>query len=390
MPRPPTTTAGNARPAPAQEVVSALGRGALYCFEDYFVPIRDYGPCIIYVPVGTYLDCPAKLYQRGNYYGVEIDLAPGPQELGVTGAGDWPTLFSRDWLVALCQDMTLDLYQVQNGSIELTPWDVQPVFGSTAEHFSLAFDQSARPVIAWQESDGVHVRQFDELLGHYVFSGPYDGTDPTLLDDASVMYDVSVSDVILFYLSTDRLHLNYRIQSENYATEHSFYDFAQAVVVDAVDPLVYRYQVKYALASGDPDQSSSVDQALRSLLYPVEVEDDLRVKTGPLREGDYALVVAAHTTPPMAATALVGILTDGEYAMPILTASGAAGADATVGALPSGVLTVVVLTGSGSDAAAASIAAIPSADYILTIFTQSLSEGVDGTITTLGDGSYTL
>ena len=367
-----------------------MGTGALYCFEDFFIPIRDYGPCIIYVPVGTYLNCPARLYVRGNYYGVEIDMAAGPQTLAVTGAGTWAEQFSRQWVLVLCEDLSLDLYQVEGSKITSVPWDVAPpVLDASAQHVGLAFDQSSRPVITWQETDGIHVRQYDEINGVYAYSGPYAGTDPALLNDADVMYDVSISDAILFYLSTDRLNLNYRIQSENFATEHNLFAFAQPVLVDTVDALFYRYQVRYALASGDPEQVATVDQSLRSLLYPYAANDPFHAAVNPLRDGLYKLVVSSYSPPVETSSGIVGALLDGEYAMPVLVEAESDVSSAAVGVLVDGAYIVVIFEESLAEAAAASVGPVADGAYTRTIFSESLSETASGSIGSLGDGSYT-
>ena len=388
MPRPPTTTAGNARATPAQQTAAALGRGALYCFEDFFVPIRDYGPCIIYVPMGTYLDCPARTYVRGNYYGVEIDLTLGPSTVAVPSAGDYPSLFGEEWLVVLCDDLSLCLYKVENGGVTLTPWDVAPpVMDASAEHVSLAFDQTARPVIAWQQSDGIHVRQYDEIGGAYAFTGPYAGTDPVLLNDAAVMFDVGLSDVILFYLSADRLHLKYRIQSENFVAEHNLYDFAQAVLMDSVDALPYRYQIRYALAAGDPDTSAGVIQALRSLIYPVRLGDPIGASLGPFNDGLYKLVAFPYAFGD-AAAATVGAFLDGEYAKPVIPYALGDAPVGSIGIFGDGLYKRIIIDYALDDAAAASVASLSDGLYKRVIFSQVISESASGSIGAFGDGSY--
>src|SRR5690606_31876489 len=156
----------------------------------------------------------------------------GPVTLASTGDGQYPTLFGRAWLLQMCQDGSWVLYQRDgNETLVVVPWDVVPPFGGiTARHVTLAFDQAARPAIAWEESDGIRLREFDEFAGEYAFIGPFPGCDPALLMDATINFRVAGSDVVLFYLSADRTKLNYRVQGENFAIEHEHMDFGQVAV----------------------------------------------------------------------------------------------------------------------------------------------------------------
>src|SRR5690606_3102017 len=170
--------------------------------------------------------------------------SPGPVELATTGDGSYQTLFGENWLAQICQDGTWVLYKrISNETLEVVTWDVEPpTVAITARHPTLCFDQAARPVIAWEDDQGVRLREYNETTQQYQFIGPFEGCDPVLLADSTINGHVPGSDVILFYLSTDRERLCYRIQSENFDTEHEHYDFARPTVLDAQDVGSWRYQ----------------------------------------------------------------------------------------------------------------------------------------------------
>lgn len=214
--------------------------------------------------------------------------SPGPVELASTGDGSYQTLFGENWLAQVCQDGTWVLYKrIDNETLEVTEWDVvPPTVSITARHLTLAFDQGARPSVAWEDENGIRLREFNETTGQYHFIGPFEGVDPVLLNDAQVNRHVPDSDVVLFYLSTDRTKLLYRIQSENFAVENEHYAFDAPVVLDAVDTGRYRYQLKPSNEHGTVFGTLTDFDALVSDLYPVFVDAPLDVTTASL-EGMY-------------------------------------------------------------------------------------------------------
>lgn len=250
--------------------------------------------------------------------------SPGPRELLVTGDASFETLYGANWLAQVCNDGSWVLYQ-RNDREELlvVPWDVTPPAADvSARHPTLAFDQSARPVIAWEETEGIYLREYDEVGGSYVFIGPFEGCDPVLFCDATVDYRVPDSDVILFYLSEDRTKLLYRIQNENFLVEHEHHDFGEAVVLDAEDIGGWRYQLKFGGEHGTVD-GPLVDgfTALWSDLYPVYVSERAAATVHGLEDGEYKLVVVQRSGED-AVTATVGALADGVLASVIIRASG--------------------------------------------------------------------
>src|SRR5690606_10142111 len=152
--------------------------------------------------------------------------------------------------------------------------------------------------------------------------GPFDGCDPVLLNDATINYRVAGSDVVLFYLSSDRGTLCYRIQSENFATEHVHYDgFDGVAVLDAQDVGSWRYQLKYGDENGTvTGPLADGFTALWSDLYPIYVEERMSAAVHGLEGGEYVLVVAKSSGED-SITASVGALADGVLASVILKQS---------------------------------------------------------------------
>lgn len=293
--------------------------------------------------------------------------SPGPVELASTGDGSYSTLYGENWLAQVCQDGTWRLYKrLSNETLEVVPWDVEPpTVAITARHPTLCFDQAARPAIAWEDGEGVRLREYNEVTQQYHFIGPFAGCDPVLLCDATINYRVAGSDVVLFYLSADRTKLMYRIQSENFATEHEHHSFGEPVVLDAQDVGGWRYQLKYGDEHGTVDGPLADGfTALWSDLYPVYVDE--------------------------AMTGNVAALEDGEYVLVVIKAAGEDGVTASVGALADGVLASVILRQSGEDGMTALVGALEAGELKNVILTYTDAEGIDATVAALGDGAYVL
>lgn len=293
--------------------------------------------------------------------------SPGPVQLASTGDGSYSTLYGENWLAQVCQDGTWRLYKrISNETLEVVPWDVEPpTVAISARHPTLCFDQAARPAIAWEDGEGVRLREYNEAAQSYHFIGPFAGCDPVLLTDATINYRVAGSDVILFYLSEDRTTLCYRIQSENFATEHEHHSFGEAVVLDAQDVGGWRFQLKFADEHGTVDGPLADGfTALWSDLYPVFVGEQM--------------------------TAAVHGLEGGEYALVVVKASGEDGVTASVGALADGVLASVILRQSGEDALEALVGALEAGELRHVILAYTDAEGIDASVASLGDGAYVL
>jgi hypothetical protein len=160
----------------------------------------------------------ARSYKRGKLLIPEVRLALGPVAEGVTNSGSFADLFGYHWALALDKSGTLHLLRQSAGVWgEVVPLSAFPVLGVQARHIALAFDQAARPVVAWEVSSQIFIRQYNGGSGVYVTRGPFAGCDPVLIMDATVNGDVPSSDVLLGHLSSTRDEFVLRAQRELYA-----------------------------------------------------------------------------------------------------------------------------------------------------------------------------
>lgn len=211
------------------------------------------------------------------YY--ELSMAQGPSAIGVTGQNRLIDLIGSQWLLLVDLDSNLHLFKQ---SATVGDWDevtasLPPVFDAPlpegARRVSFCFDQSARVVIAYEKDETVYLTRWDATLGAYVQNVTMPGVDPVVAFDATWSYDVTDSDVLLFYLSTDRAALRYRVQRQLYATENTLHTYGQPVVLDRVQRLPLRYQVLASDAAGEPLVADGERVALVSDVYPIPASD---------------------------------------------------------------------------------------------------------------------
>jgi hypothetical protein len=253
---------------------------------------------------------PRKLVRDGTpnaWTEFEVRVAQGPHTIGNTGDGEYPTLYGYAWMVVITDDDQVKLFQAKQGG---QPW---PITGNPANadwvetgtseftglphpvseirHIALAFDQAARPMIAYERNNEVWVRQWDALTNQYVMRGPFAGVDPVLVCDATVFYYIPDSDVVVFYLSPDRLALKNRVQRELFATEYTVHTFPNPVILDQV--LSTPYQV--GLVGVTDAVKNATGFAIFSYTYPVYLKDVLgQAAFAAPTTGDYIPVVVIY------------------------------------------------------------------------------------------------
>lgn len=247
----------------------------------------------------------------------ELATAPGPQVIGVTGDNSYAALFGREWLLEWSvEDGMLRLYQesvTHPGEWERVTSPLPPVFDSplpaTARRVSFAFDQSARMIVAYEDEGVVKVTRWDASTNQYVQNVSFAGVDPYLVMDATWARYIPGSDVLLFYLSTDRLRVMCRVQREAYAAEHELHAYEAPVILDRAVRLVWRYQVLLADAAGEP-----LDHALVSSQYPIRTVVALD-GDGVVADGFYEQVAEALVHKILVSGD--GLIVSGEYLTPL-------------------------------------------------------------------------
>ena len=226
----------------------------------------------------------------------ELEPLLGPEQIGVTGDNRYRTLYGRPYALALTEARRLRLYRgaVDGGAYqEVTSGLPEILFGPAippaARRFTAAFDQSARITVAYELDEVVRVTRWTGSA--YVQNVTFAGVDPALLMDATladprgypnldddgwsvreafeagipVLFEwlpgdpipwlenaIPDSDVLLFYLTPDRLELRVRVQRQLYATPRTLWTFDEPVVLDRVIALAGRYQALVSDARGDP------------------------------------------------------------------------------------------------------------------------------------------
>lgn len=199
----------------------------------------------------------------------ELVTAPGPLALGNPQNGTYRDLYGASWALALYRGGP-QLFQARAGVwVDRTDPDaLGELVKGGVRHVSLAFDQAARPVLAWERDGAVYVRQWSAQAGRYVTRGPWAGRDPLLTTDALAGHPVADSDVFLLYL--DGGAVVSRVQREAYEQPRPLAAAPGGAVLDQIVPAPAQLQVIGA--------AGAVPLVWRTPLYDVQVRD--RLTTG--------------------------------------------------------------------------------------------------------------
>lgn len=253
---------------------------------------------------------------RGDWYEFEIRLAQGPPALGSVGDGSFSHLYGCVWLAAA--DRASDRVRIYRAVKDGQPvrydsgttdadWEevasiplLHPI--SEIRHLAFAFDKSAQPVLAYEHSDQVWVRQYDPLTANFIYRGPFPGRDPVLLPDSVVGYFPPDADIHLYHLSPNRLTLIGRYERQLYATPHTIRTFSQEVTLDMALPAPYQIQLLGSYLSS----LDATGYVVRSMLYPVYLGDSTPILSGlsPAAAWDYVPLVIVRTLPHIPPDAL--------------------------------------------------------------------------------------
>lgn len=318
------------------------------------------------------LPCEPMVNERtsGTSYFAEFFMAPGPQVIGQTGDSSMNTLYGRTWGCLFCNDASLFFVQWDP---DAQVWNVigegippLPEFTGSERRFSLTFDQAARLIMAYESGGTIFVTRWDPSEGEYKSNVDFPGVDPVLLVDATVMFHVPGSDIVLFYLSADREQVRYRIQGETYATPHTLYDHEAPLVLDRAERLPWRYQLLVSDADGEPITDASVVQVLRSELYPLRVRiAAAQAQITGVGDGDYVQVIVPVVTPNEEIEAIITGIGDGDYGEPLVEAD------------------------AGREEIEAAITGVGDGDYVEPIVeAEPDREQIEAAITGVGDGDY--
>ena len=329
-----------------------------------------------------------QISRRGKAYFAEIALARGPRQMAVTGSGSFEELFGYAWMAILERgERRLRLFQLQ---VSGEPWALgsDPTGAEWVEvpvpalphdtkelrHLGLAFDQTARHVVAYERAGEVWVRQWDPAASAYAMRGPWPGVDPVLVMDATAGYYVPDSDVLLFHLAPDRRSLVMRAQRELFATGHTIESYADEAILDQGVSLPYQFELLGSFES-DPNGTGLV---LRSDLYPVRAEEALGVAalSAPASGVYWPVVVVRDLGAEDLGTAALSAPASGVY-WPVVVVQdvGVDSLGATLAAPASGDYhAVVVVHDVGVDSVSAAVAAPAAGEYRLVVVVVDLTD----------------
>lgn len=196
----------------------------------------------------------------------ELVVSAGPYHLARPGGGTLGELYGSRWSLSLYKGGPR-LYQAQAG-VWVDRSDPDALGELTAQgvrHVALAFDQAARPVLAWERDGAVYVRQWAGELARYTTRGPWAGCDPVLISDALAGGQVPGSDVLLYHLNPERDAVIMRAQRDVYAVAYPGAAVPPGSVLDQAVTLAYRVQLY-----GEADRQS---WAVVSDPYPVRLTE---------------------------------------------------------------------------------------------------------------------
>lgn len=326
-----------------------------------------------------------------EYIYFELSLAQGPIAIGVTGDNELIDFIGYAWLLILDEDMMLHLFRqtATVGEWEEVTTDLPPVFDAAlpegSRRVSFAFDQSARVIVGYELDEVIYVTRWDTFIEDYVQNVTVAGVDPVIVFDATWAYDITSSDVLLFYLDAGtRTKVMARVQRDNYAIEYEMYDYGVASVLDRVIRLPWKYQVLVSDAIGNVRTDVDGRLALRSLLYPVAVDDEFGF-AGALTEGDY--IFSMFTEEPIEPVTFAAALEDGAYLLSIVD-GGADDAFAFAAMIGSGSYILVVIDAAESEALGFE-GEILDGEYIFSMFSLSGDDDF-GFAASFDGGSYEL
>lgn len=317
----------------------------------------------------------------------------GPVAIGVTGQNTLQDLIGTQWVCEMRRDRTLRLHRRNGASWERITAGLPPVFTGPlpegARRVTMAFDQSARVVIAYEVNGMIYLTRWDPIEGAYVQNVDVSGHDPVVVFDATWSYNVADSDVLLFYLTPDRQQVTARVQRELYATPHLIDDQGETRIMDRVVRLPLRYMVLLSDGDGNPLEEDGVRVALVSGLYPYpHTEFMIMAVTGPTG-GAYDLMVISHALAESMVMSVTGP-TGGDYIAPVIETTLAEGMEAGVTGTPTGgEYLSAVISHELAEGMEAGVVGTPSGGvYTLVVLQRALAEGMTVGVTGPTGGSY--
>ena len=327
-------------------------------------------------------------------------MFPGPLVVGDPGDNTVLDLIGRTYAFLFCDDWTWYVLRWSDGT-EIAPgldspgWETitdllppLPEFTGAERRFTAAFDQAARLNVAYEINGVIKVTRWSTTENAYLSNVEFDGHDPVLAFDATWALDVPNSDVLLFYLSTDRTRVMCRVQRDLYSIEYELHAYDHPVVLDRVTRLPLRFQALASDAVGEPLGSQPAAEYRDGLLsdpYPYLGQSDF-VPSARLAETPYRWAVhVEYAEERLDVAAQVGNAT---YTATTVRVDAVEAPLSATGHVGNATYTEMLVRVDVSELMTASGAIVDDAIYT---FTTAIQEAEDAMVAAgrLGDATYT-
>lgn len=319
--------------------------------------------------------------KRGPFFYADQALALGPPSIGSQEATTLGELFGTPWTLQFEGVSSLGL-QILSFNRFVNEWEQVGLYEApqNAQHLALAFDQSARPVTAWEQSQELcTVRYWDEAQRLYQ-TRTFSGVNPVLMNDVLAHYRLGDSDVVVFYLSEDRTRVLGRIQRERYDTEHEVAALNGPAYLDQVVPLPYQLGL---LLSRDAESV-----ALRSELYPYRFKETHTASVSALQGGLYKTNLVLYEGADALGSSL-SALQGGSYDENLQQYAAEDAHSAALSALRGGSYDENRVSSGGEQGLGSSLSALGGGEYAQSVLPYSRNPAsVAGSVGALRGGSY--
>ena len=315
--------------------------------------------------------------RRGSFLYADIALCLGPLDHARTDKGtDLASLFGYAWAL-FEEDGALRFYRYRSNRWFISGFVDVP----NASHVALAFDQSARDVVAYVNGFGnqIEIRYWDEAQRKHVFRS-FPGVDPVLINDVLAHYRLEDSDVVLFYLSQDRTKVLARIQRERYDTPREVATLNEPAYLDQAVPLPYQVQL---LLSREAESLT-----LTSELYPYTGGLEHYADVSALRGGVYKTNLVLYEGQD-ALTGSLSALQGGSYEENLQQYAAEDAHSAALSALRGGAYEENILKGRQEQALGAQLSALRGGEFAQSVLPYSRNPAsISGSVGALRGGSY--
>lgn len=238
----------------------------------------------------------------------------GPNDVGDSTLGP----YVRSWKVR-ATDSGVYLSRENNTN---DGWEAEQLLvsysGDPIVEVDIAFEQAARPVIVAERAGEIWIYRFNPLTSMFVFENFGEGRNPRAVLDSPL--DVTISDVLIFYIQDTAGFLCYRQQRDRYATEYNTILPTNADYYLEEIGFSRDNRVKIYYTQRDETEGQYVLKELQSTLYPYSADvDKMTGVMSVIPDWLIVIVVIFHTLYDKDSyTGLLEVLADWRLVEPII------------------------------------------------------------------------